>query len=69
MLIAVLSLAFVAVIVVMIVRRRNLTLLMNVASLLGLAILLLWMIDMGLLPGSDGPLAKYRPQTLEDTRR
>ncbi|GJE68511.1 hypothetical protein [Methylorubrum podarium] len=64
-----LSLALLVVLIFMIVRRRHLTILMSVASLLAGLLAMLWLQDLGLLPGSQGPLTHTRPQTLEDARR
>lgn len=64
-----LSLALLAVIVLMVVRRRHLTFLMSVGSLIAALLAMLWLQDLGLLPGTQGPLTHTRPQTLEDSRR
>ncbi|MBD8907692.1 hypothetical protein [Methylorubrum zatmanii] len=65
----VLSLALLGVLVLMVVRRRHLTILMGVASLIGSVLALIWLQDLGLLPGTQGPLTHARPQTLQDIRR
>lgn len=64
-----LSVALLAVIVLIVVRRRQLTLLMSLASLIAALLAMLWLQDLGLLPGTQGPLTHTRPQTLEDGRR
>ena len=69
MLTALLSLALLVVLVLMVVRRRQLTILMSLASLIGAILGLIWLQDLGLLPGSQGPLSHKRPTTVEDVRR
>lgn len=69
MLTALLLLALLVVLVLMVVRRRHLTLLMSLASLIGALLGMIWLQDLGLLPGSEGPLSHKRPPTLEDARR
>lgn len=64
-----LSLALLAVIVLIVVRRRHLTLLMSLGSLIAALLAMLWLQDLGLLPGTQGPLTHTRPQTLDDARR
>ncbi len=56
-------------VILIIVRRRHLTLLMGVGSLIAALLAMLWLQDLGLLPGSQGPLTHTRPQTLNDVRR
>ncbi|MEH3116952.1 MAG: hypothetical protein PGN25_04895 [Methylorubrum populi] len=65
----VLSLALLVVLVLMVVRRRRLTILMSLGSVIGAVLALIWLQDLGLLPGTKGPLTHTRPQTLEDARR
>lgn len=69
MLTALLVLALLVVLVLMVVRRRHLTILMSLASLIGALLGMIWLQDLGLLPGSQGPLSHKRPATLEDMRR
>ena len=64
-----LSFALLVVVILIIVRRRHLTLLMGVGSLIAALLAMLWLQDLGLLPGSQGPLTHTRPQTLNDVRR
>ncbi|MCP1550841.1 MULTISPECIES: hypothetical protein [Methylorubrum] len=64
-----LSLALLVVVILIIVRRRHLTLLMGVGSLIAALLAMLWLQDLGLVPGSQGPLTHTRPQTLNDVRR
>ena len=64
-----LSLALLAVIVLIVVRRRHLTLLMSLGSLIAALLAMLWLQDLGLLPGTQGPLTHTRPQTLDEARR
>ncbi|MGW5960917.1 hypothetical protein [Methylorubrum thiocyanatum] len=64
-----LSLALLAVIVLIVVRRRHLTLLMSLGSLIAALLAMLWLQNLGLLPGTQGPLTHTRPQTLDDARR
>lgn len=64
-----LSLALLAVIVLIVVRRRHLTLLMSLGSLIAALLAMLWLQDLGPLPGTQGPLTHTRPQTLDDARR
>lgn len=64
-----LSLTLLAVIVLIVVRRRHLTLLMSLGSLIAALLAMLWLQDLGLLPGTQGPLTHTRPQTLDDARR
>ena len=68
MLILVLGVVLLAILVVMAVTRRYVGRLTSVATLVASAMLLLWLIDNGLLPGTDGPLTHYRPRTLLDAR-
>lgn len=62
MLTVLLSLALFVVLVVMAVRRRGLGWLGSLASLLAAALMLIWLQDMGLLPGTTGPLTPANPQ-------
>lgn len=64
-----LSLALLIVIVLMVVRRRHLTILMSLGSLIAALLAMLWLQDLGLLPGTQGPLTHTRPQTVDDIRR
>jgi len=64
-----LSLALLVVVILIIVRRRHLTPLMGVGSLIAALLAMLWLQDLGLVPGSQGPLTHTRPQTLNDVRR
>ncbi|HEV2541371.1 MAG TPA: hypothetical protein VGU70_01275 [Methylobacterium sp.] len=64
-----LSLALLVVLVLIIVRRRNLTILMSIGSLIAALLAMLLLQDLGLLPGSQGPLTHTRPQTVDDLRR
>jgi hypothetical protein len=64
-----LSLALLVVVILIIVRRRHLTLLMGLGSLIAALLAMLWLQDLGLLPGSQGPLTHTRPLTLDDARR
>jgi hypothetical protein len=66
MLILVLGLALLAVLVVMVVARRYVGRLTSLATLIATAMLLLWLIDSGMLPGTEGPLTPLRPRTLLD---
>lgn len=62
----VLGLALLTVLVFMLVTRRYVGRLTSLASLIAAAMVLLWLIDSGLLPGAKGPLAPSRPATLLD---
>lgn len=64
-----LLLALLTVIILIVVRRRHLTLLMSLGSLIAALLAMLWLQDLGLLPGTQGPLTHTRPHTLEDGRR
>ncbi len=64
-----LSVALLVVIILMFVWRRYLTLLMSLGSIIGAVLSLIWLQDLGLLPGSKGPFSHARPPILEDTRR
>lgn len=68
MLILVLGLALLAILVVMLVTRRYVGRLTSLATLIASAMLLLWLIDSGMLPGTKGPLTPLRPPTLLDDR-
>jgi len=67
-LIAALGLVLLGVLVVLLLTRRNLGRLTSVATLIATAMLLLWLIDSGLLPGTEGPLTPKRSPTLLDQR-
>lgn len=54
--------------VVMVVRRRHLGRLGSFATLIATIMLMLWMQDSGLLPGTSGPLSDTRPKTQLDIR-
>ncbi|KQP80683.1 hypothetical protein [Methylobacterium sp. Leaf117] len=66
MLILVLSLVLLATLVLMVVRRRYIGRLTSFATLLASIILMIWLQDSGLLPGTRGPLSDRRPQTSLD---
>ena len=66
MLIITLLLTLLAVLVVMFVTRRNIGRLGSLATLIAAAILALWLIDSGLVPGSKGPLEGDRTTTRRD---
>lgn len=66
MLIVLLGLALLAILIVMVVTRRYVGRLTSLATLIASAMLLLWLIDNGLLPGTEGPLTPLRPRTLLD---
>ena len=68
MLILVLGLTLLAVLVVMVVSRRYVGRLTSLATLIASAMVLLWLIDSGMLPGTEGPLTSLRPRTLLDGR-
>ncbi|KQP51691.1 hypothetical protein ASG40_06235 [Methylobacterium sp. Leaf399] len=68
MLTVLLGLALLAVLVLMLVRRRDIGRLTSLATLIAGVMALLWLIDSGLLPGSQGPLTPARPDTLLDAR-
>lgn len=68
MLILVLGLVLLAILVVMMVSRRYVGRLTSLATLISSAMLLLWLIDSGMLPGTEGPLTPLRPRTLLDVR-
>ncbi|MFF9551768.1 hypothetical protein ACF1BT_18700 [Methylobacterium fujisawaense] len=61
MLMFVLLIALLAVVVVMIVLRRWTGRLASLATLLAGAIAVLWLAEVGLLPGTQGPLTAQRP--------
>ncbi len=61
-----LAIALVVVTGLIVVRQRNLGFLMSLGSLLAGLLLMIWLQNMGLLPGSQGPLSEARPQTLLD---
>jgi ABC-type branched-subunit amino acid transport system permease subunit len=61
MLMVALILALLAVLVAMVVLRRWTGRLASLATLIAGAIVALWLAEMGLLPGSRGPLTVERP--------
>ena len=61
MLTAALLLALLIVLVLIVVRRRHLSLLATVASLIGACLILIWLQETGLWPGTAGPLTPLRP--------
>ncbi|WP_313899395.1 hypothetical protein [Methylobacterium sp. E-065] len=61
MLLLALILALLVVLVMMIVLRRWTGRLASLATLLAAAIMALWLAEVGLLPGSKGPLTADRP--------
>ncbi|MBP1178672.1 hypothetical protein [Methylobacterium sp. PvR107] len=61
MLLLALLLALVAVLVAMIILRRWTGRLASLATLIAGAIMALWLAEVGLLPGSKGPLTETRP--------
>ena len=61
MLTATLLLALLAVLVLILVRRTHLSLLATVASLIGACLILIWLQETGLWPGTSGPLTPMRP--------
>jgi hypothetical protein len=63
------ALALVVVLGLIVVRQRNLGFLMSLGSLLAGVLLLIWMQNQGLLPGTQGPLSDRRPQTIMDGPR
>ncbi|UMY15658.1 hypothetical protein MMB17_12940 [Methylobacterium organophilum] len=63
MLVFLLIAAFLGVLILIVVRRRQLELLWTVACMIGAVLILILMQDSGLLPGSDGPLRHLRPQS------
>lgn len=69
MLTVLLLVALCAVLVLLFVRRRHVTVLTSVACLLGAILMLIWMQDTGLWPGTDGPLSHLRPRTPADLPR
>ncbi len=66
MLTILLAIALAVVLALIFLRRRNLGFLMSLGSLLAALLMMIWMQNMGLLPGSQGPLSDARPQTLMD---
>ncbi|MCJ2047974.1 hypothetical protein MKK58_26040 [Methylobacterium sp. J-078] len=66
MLFLVLLLVLLATFVLMLVRRRHLGRLASFATLVATIMLMLWMQDSGLLPGTSGPLSDARPKTRLD---
>ena len=61
MLLLALLFALLAVVVVMVILRRWTGRLASLATLIAGAIMALWLAEVGLLPGSKGPLTIYRP--------
>lgn len=61
MLMLALLIALLAVVVAMFVLRRWTGRLASLATLLAGAIMVLWLAEVGLLPGTQGPLTAYRP--------
>lgn len=66
MLMLALLLALLAILVVMFVTRRHIGRLGSLATLIAGAMLALWLIDSGLVPGSRGPLEGDRATTARD---
>ncbi|MGU3361783.1 hypothetical protein ACLBWX_15735 [Methylobacterium sp. M6A4_1b] len=66
MLLLVLFLLLFATLVLMVVRRRHIGRLTSFATLLAVAMLMIWMQDNGLLPGSQGRFSDSRPHTSLD---
>ena len=66
MLLLVLSLLLLATFVLMIVRRRDIGRLTSFATLLAAVMLMIWMQNNGLLPGSQGRFSDDRPRTSLD---
>lgn len=66
MLTILLAIALVVVLGLIFVRQRNLGFLMSLGSLIAGLLMMIWMQNMGLLPGSQGPYSNKRPQTLLD---
>lgn len=62
-----LALALIVVLALIFVRQRNLGFLMSLGSLLAGMLLLIWLQNQGLLPGTHGPYSDARPRTLLDT--
>ena len=62
----VLGFSLLAILIFMAVTRRYVGRLTSLATLVATAMLLLWLIDSGLLPGTEGPLSTFRPRTLLD---
>lgn len=52
-----------------VVRQRNLSFLLSVASLFAALLTVIWLQNQGLLPGTQGPLSEMRPQTQMDAPR
>ncbi|MGH1589777.1 hypothetical protein ACRBEV_17285 [Methylobacterium phyllosphaerae] len=61
MLMLALLLSLLAVVTAMIILRRWTGRLASLATLLAGAIMALWLAEVGLLPGSQGPLTAHRP--------
>lgn len=62
-----LVIALIVVLGLMVVRQRNLSFLMSLGSLLAGLLMLIWMQNQGLLPGTQGPLSDARTPTILDT--
>jgi uncharacterized membrane protein YqjE len=60
MLLLALSLSLLVIVIVMIWRRRWIGRLSSLATLIAAAIAVIWMAQMGLLPGTTGPLENER---------
>ncbi|KQP75204.1 hypothetical protein ASG51_10525 [Methylobacterium sp. Leaf465] len=66
MLLLLLSLLLLATVVLMVVRRRHIGRLTSFATLLAAVMLMIWMQNTGLLPGSQGRYSDDRPRTSLD---
>ncbi|KQT56179.1 hypothetical protein ASG52_24195 [Methylobacterium sp. Leaf456] len=66
MLTILLAVALAVVLGLIVVRQRNLGFLMSLGSLIAAVLMMIWMQNMGLLPGSQGPYSDTRPPTLLD---
>jgi hypothetical protein len=69
MLLLVLFLLFLATLVLMVVQRRHIGRLTSFATLLATVMLMIWMQDNGLLPGTRGRYSDDRPHTSLDPPR
>lgn len=67
MLTPLLAVALLIVLGLIVVRQRNLGFLMSLGSLLAGLLLLIWLQNQGLLPGTQGPLSDSRAPTILDT--
>jgi hypothetical protein len=63
MLLVLLSLVLLATLALIVVRRRYIGRLTSFATLIAAIMLMIWMQDAGLLPGTKGPLGDSRPRT------